>query len=111
MLDFPSLLLTLTSMPKNHYFKLCVVTLIIRQLPIYSEAIIDIYHEKKRNAVAPHIFAIADGAYRSMLEEKVNQSILFTGETGAGKVPYLLKWDFYCFWITHLIHRQRIWRK
>jgi myosin protein heavy chain len=56
-----------------------------KRFPIYSDSIIDIYKGRRRNEVAPHIFAIADGAYRSMLGDKVNQSILITGESGAGK--------------------------
>lgn len=56
-----------------------------KRFPIYTDSVIDIYRGRRRNEVSPHIFAIADGAYRSMLEDKVNQSILITGESGAGK--------------------------
>ena len=44
-----------------------------------------IYAGKRRNEVPPHIFAIADGAYQSMTNHNKNQSILVTGESGAGK--------------------------
>ncbi|VDN23248.1 unnamed protein product, partial [Cylicostephanus goldi] len=33
----------------------------------------------------PHIFAVTDEAYRNMLQEREDQSILCTGESGAGK--------------------------
>nr|XP_023999979.1 myosin-11-like isoform X2 [Salvelinus alpinus] len=33
----------------------------------------------------PHIYAISEAAYRSMLQDREDQSILCTGESGAGK--------------------------
>jgi myosin heavy subunit len=56
-----------------------------KRFPIYTDTVIDIYKGRRRVDVSPHIFAIADGAYRSMLGDKLNQSILITGESGAGK--------------------------
>jgi len=56
-----------------------------KQIPIYSNDIVELYKGKRRNEVAPHVYAIADAAYRSMLNDKMNQSILITGESGAGK--------------------------
>ena len=41
-----------------------------KQLPIYSEKIIEMYKGKKRHEMPPHIYAIADTAYRSMLQGK-----------------------------------------
>lgn len=43
------------------------------------------YRGKRRNEVPPHLFAISDGAYVNMLTNKENQSMLITGESGAGK--------------------------
>jgi len=56
-----------------------------KRLPIYGNDIIDIYRGKSREKVAPHIFAMSDVAYRAMLQEDKNQSMLITGESGAGK--------------------------
>lgn len=33
----------------------------------------------------PHLFAVADEAYRNMVQDRENQSMLITGESGAGK--------------------------
>ncbi len=57
-----------------------------KALPIYNPAIVELYKGKRKNEMAPHVYAISDGAYRSMLTDKVNQSVLITGESGAGKV-------------------------
>uniref|UniRef100_A0A8C5F122 Myosin heavy chain 11 n=1 Tax=Gopherus evgoodei TaxID=1825980 RepID=A0A8C5F122_9SAUR len=63
----------------------CVVVNPYKYLPIYSDKIIDMYKGKKRHEMPPHIYAIADTAYRSMLQDREDQSILCTGESGAGK--------------------------
>ncbi|PIA14776.1 hypothetical protein COEREDRAFT_65196, partial [Coemansia reversa NRRL 1564] len=54
-------------------------------LQIYGAEYIAAYKNKKRNEVTPHIFSIADAAFHDMLHSKENQSILITGESGAGK--------------------------
>merc|ERR550532_1643987 len=46
---------------------------------------VGVYRGKRRNEVPPHIFAIAEGSYHSMCLKVKNQSILITGESGAGK--------------------------
>ncbi|CAB39901.1 myosin II heavy chain [Schizosaccharomyces pombe] len=54
-------------------------------LPIYTKDIIQLYKDKTQERKLPHVFAIADLAYNNLLENKENQSILVTGESGAGK--------------------------
>ncbi|XP_072416259.1 myosin-11 isoform X1 [Chiloscyllium punctatum] len=63
----------------------CVVVNPYKMLPIYTEKIVEMYKGKKRHEMPPHIYAIADTAYRSMLQDREDQSILCTGESGAGK--------------------------
>ncbi|XP_075133787.1 myosin-10-like isoform X7 [Leptodactylus fuscus] len=63
----------------------CVVINPYKNLPIYSEQIVEMYRGKKRHEMPPHIYAISETAYRSMLQDREDQSILCTGESGAGK--------------------------
>ncbi|MGH0130135.1 UNVERIFIED_CONTAM: hypothetical protein FKN15_041186 [Acipenser sinensis] len=60
----------------------CVVVNPYKMLPIYSEKIIEMYKGKKRHEIPPHIYSIADNAYRSMLQGKDTRG---QGESGAGK--------------------------
>ncbi|KAG5653772.1 hypothetical protein H0H81_010613 [Sphagnurus paluster] len=48
-------------------------------------SIIQQYRNKRRDENPPHIFAVAERAWINMGEERENQSILITGESGAGK--------------------------
>uniref|UniRef100_H3D8H9 Myosin, heavy chain 10, non-muscle n=1 Tax=Tetraodon nigroviridis TaxID=99883 RepID=H3D8H9_TETNG len=63
----------------------CVVINPYKNLPIYSDNIIEMYRGKKRHEIPPHIYAISESAYRCMLQDREDQSILCTGESGAGK--------------------------
>jgi len=45
----------------------------------------ELYVGKRRSECWPHIFAVAEGAYQGMVASTINQSILITGESGAGK--------------------------
>jgi myosin protein heavy chain len=63
----------------------CVVVNPYKLYPIYTEKVIEMYKGKKRHEVPPHVYAITDTAYRSMLQDREDQSILCTGESGAGK--------------------------
>lgn len=51
----------------------------------YSQDIIQAYAGKRRGELDPHLFAIAEDAYRCMTTDKMNQTIVVSGESGAGK--------------------------
>uniref|UniRef100_A0A8C3G8N6 Myosin-7B n=1 Tax=Cyclopterus lumpus TaxID=8103 RepID=A0A8C3G8N6_CYCLU len=63
----------------------CVVVNPYKWLPVYDAQVVNAYRGKKRVEAPPHIFSISDNAYQAMLTDRENQSILITGESGAGK--------------------------
>ncbi|XP_061562370.1 myosin-4-like isoform X1 [Phycodurus eques] len=63
----------------------CVTVNPYKGLPVYNQEVVVAYRGKKRQEAPPHIFSISDNAYQFMLTDRENQSILITGESGAGK--------------------------
>ncbi|XP_055948533.1 myosin heavy chain, muscle-like isoform X2 [Argiope bruennichi] len=63
----------------------CVAINPYKRFPIYTPRCMAMYRGKRRTEVPPHLFAISDGAYMAMLANRENQSMLITGESGAGK--------------------------
>ncbi|NXX90112.1 MYO3A protein, partial [Centropus bengalensis] len=56
-----------------------------RNLDIYSSQHSKLYIGAKRTANPPHIFAVADIGYQSMVTYNSDQCIVISGESGAGK--------------------------
>uniref|UniRef100_A0A1I7TBZ7 Unconventional myosin heavy chain 6 n=1 Tax=Caenorhabditis tropicalis TaxID=1561998 RepID=A0A1I7TBZ7_9PELO len=54
-------------------------------IAIYTADEIRMYKRKRIGELPPHIFAIADNAYTNMRRERKNQSVIISGESGAGK--------------------------
>ncbi|XP_028723299.1 LOW QUALITY PROTEIN: myosin-15 [Peromyscus leucopus] len=63
----------------------CVAINPYKWLPVYQKEVMAAYHRKRPSEAPPHIFAVANSALQEMLRSGENQSILFTGESGAGK--------------------------
>eukprot|EP00013_Stygamoeba_regulata_P023768 CAMPEP_0177647334 /NCGR_PEP_ID=MMETSP0447-20121125/10243_1 /TAXON_ID=0 /ORGANISM="Stygamoeba regulata, Strain BSH-02190019" /LENGTH=1221 /DNA_ID=CAMNT_0019149909 /DNA_START=85 /DNA_END=3750 /DNA_ORIENTATION=- len=66
-----------------------------KQLPIYSTENIHKYHKTSMRANPPHVFGIAERAYRHMKSEKKSQSIVVSGDSGSGKTEtckYVLRY-------------------
>ena len=55
------------------------------RFPIYTQRTMEIYMGMRRSECPPHIFGVAEGSYQGMMNAGKNQSILITGESGAGK--------------------------
>ncbi|XP_062389791.1 unconventional myosin-Ib isoform X4 [Sardina pilchardus] len=56
-----------------------------KHLPIYTADKVEDYRNRNFYELSPHIYALADEAYRSLRDQDKDQCILITGESGAGK--------------------------
>ena len=63
----------------------CIAINPYKRFPIYTQRAMDIYIGRRRSECPPHIFGVAEGSYQGMMNLQKNQSILITGESGAGK--------------------------
>ncbi|XP_075302633.1 unconventional myosin-Vb isoform X2 [Opisthocomus hoazin] len=73
----------------NHIYTYCGIVLVAinpyEQLPIYEQDVIYAYNGQNMGDMDPHIFAVAEEAYKQMARDEKNQSIIVSGESGAGK--------------------------
>uniref|UniRef100_A0A8C2A9K9 Unconventional myosin-Vb n=1 Tax=Cyprinus carpio TaxID=7962 RepID=A0A8C2A9K9_CYPCA len=73
----------------NHIYTYCGIVLVAinpyEQLHIYGEEVITAYSGQNMGDMDPHIFAVAEEAYKQMGRDEKNQSIIVSGESGAGK--------------------------
>ncbi|KAI9506281.1 P-loop containing nucleoside triphosphate hydrolase protein [Coemansia spiralis] len=56
-----------------------------RDLGIYTHEVLKSYENKNRMELPPHVYAIAEGAFRNMVAYKESQCVIISGESGAGK--------------------------
>ncbi|XP_031434354.1 unconventional myosin-Vb isoform X1 [Clupea harengus] len=73
----------------NHIYTYCGIVLVAinpyEQLHIYGEEVINAYSGQNMGDMDPHIFAVSEEAYKQMARDEKNQSIIVSGESGAGK--------------------------
>ncbi|XP_043358593.1 unconventional myosin-Vb-like isoform X5 [Dermochelys coriacea] len=87
----PAVLHTLRTrfLETNTIYTYCGIILVAinpyKQLPIYEEPVIYAYSGQNMGDMDPHIFAVAEDAYKQMARNNKNQSLIISGESGAGK--------------------------
>uniref|UniRef100_A0AAY5K967 Myosin IXb n=1 Tax=Esox lucius TaxID=8010 RepID=A0AAY5K967_ESOLU len=54
-------------------------------LTIYNPKYVTMYYNQPLGKLSPHIFAVADAAYHTMLRQQENQCVVISGESGSGK--------------------------
>ncbi|XP_029371529.1 unconventional myosin-Vb isoform X2 [Echeneis naucrates] len=73
----------------NNIYTYCGIVLVAinpyEQLQIYGEEVIRAYSGQNMGDMDPHIFAVAEEAFKQMARDERNQSIIVSGESGAGK--------------------------
>uniref|UniRef100_A0A8C7MIJ8 Myosin VC n=1 Tax=Oncorhynchus kisutch TaxID=8019 RepID=A0A8C7MIJ8_ONCKI len=73
----------------NIIYSYCGIILVAvnpyKQLHIYGDAVLQAYSGQNMGAMDPHIFAVAEEAYKQMARNNKNQSVIVSGESGAGK--------------------------
>ena len=63
----------------------CITVNPYKMLPIFENHLVACYQNKRKTEMPPHLWSVADNAYNDMLRNRENQSLLITGESGAGK--------------------------
>ncbi|TFY67201.1 hypothetical protein EVJ58_g1777 [Rhodofomes roseus] len=56
-----------------------------QRVTLYGPEIIQAYNGRRRGELEPHLFAIAEDAYTAMSKDSMGQTIIVSGESGAGK--------------------------
>ncbi|XP_048581655.1 unconventional myosin-Va isoform X2 [Nematostella vectensis] len=73
----------------NAIYTYCGIVLVAinpyEELPLYGPDIVAAYRGRSMGDMDPHIFAVAEDAFQSMIRDERNQSVIVSGESGAGK--------------------------
>ncbi|XP_040512133.2 unconventional myosin-Vb-like, partial [Gallus gallus] len=73
----------------NLIYTYCGIVLVAlnpyEELPLYGDDVLWAYSGHHRGDMDPHIYGVAEEAYRNMARANENQSVVVSGESGAGK--------------------------
>ncbi|ETI56577.1 hypothetical protein, variant 1 [Phytophthora nicotianae] len=76
----------LQKLPYTYTGDICIAVNPYQWLPeLYSEQVQSQYLTKARDELPPHVYATSMASYNDMKRHEMNQSILVSGESGAGK--------------------------
>lgn len=56
-----------------------------KNVPLYTNSLLQLYRNKSKDDLGPHVYMTAESAFGAMMRDGVNQSIIISGESGAGK--------------------------
>ncbi|MCO5563090.1 hypothetical protein L7F22_016726 [Adiantum nelumboides] len=56
-----------------------------KRVALYTRDLVELYRNKKNEEIAPHVYSTTAHAFNSMMQDGVNQSVIISGESGAGK--------------------------
>ncbi|MCO5570788.1 hypothetical protein L7F22_024516 [Adiantum nelumboides] len=56
-----------------------------KSVPLYTTGLLECYKSKNKEGLGPHVYMTAENAFAAMTRDGVNQSIIISGESGAGK--------------------------
>ena len=74
-----------TQLPYTYTGDICIAVNPYTWLNIYTDELKERYKERLRHELIPHVYATSAAAYRGLRDFSYNQSILVSGESGAGK--------------------------
>ncbi|TDH69876.1 hypothetical protein CCR75_002096 [Bremia lactucae] len=72
-------------LPYTYTGRICIAVNPYQWLNLYSKHLMEKFSDGKRENKAPHVYAVSMEAFFNMREKQENQSILVSGESGAGK--------------------------
>ncbi|KAI5063038.1 hypothetical protein GOP47_0021585 [Adiantum capillus-veneris] len=56
-----------------------------KNVPLYTSGLLECYKSKNKEGLGPHVYMTSENAFAAMMRDGVNQSIIISGESGAGK--------------------------
>ena len=72
-------------LPYTYTGDICIAVNPYQWLDIYGKAVMERHTKHFRHEIQPHVYATSSSAYRGVRDYGKNQSILVSGESGAGK--------------------------